>query len=285
MIDWRKAMAAGAMLLVVLLAAWVGRHPGLRAGLGDFFTPFLGAAQQQQWRGDHELLFTKPKVELIQEIERLRQDREQRRLEDAELLALRAENEEMRALLGAPPAPGYRYQLAHLLSREPASGGRRLRLDVGSEAGLAPGQAVIARGFLLGRIFEVSERSAVVMTVADPNCKVSVRLPDAQAYGILIGRGENEHLARPACLVQFLPRDLEYQPGMLVETAEHSQIIPAAIPVGELQAPPDHELTDTVKQLYRNAHVAPGAFARDYRVVAVLVPLAPAVPEAAATSP
>ncbi len=177
----------------------------------------------------------------------------------------------MRAALAVPDQPGYKKLMTHVLSRDPASGGRRLRLDRGSRDGIRIGQAVLAGSYLLGRILEVSRHSAVVITVHDPNCKVVVQVVGRKAHGILFGAGEQRWKSQPYCLLKYLPRDLEYPAGTRVVSSAYSRMMPPAIPVGVVAPPVSGQMPTKVNRLYRNAWVKPKAFEQEYSILMVLV--------------
>ncbi len=277
---WRLAVLAAAVLALVVLRY----QPRARAAIADFFAPFLERTQDVTWRAEHASLFNQSKIELIEEIERLRGALAEQRLANAENGVLAQENLDLRSALGVPARADYVPVLARVLGRDPASGGRRLRLDRGTLHGLAVGQAVLAHGALLGRVLEVSPHSAVAQTLADPDCRVSVRLVGANAHGVLFGRGGNDWRARPLGVVKFLPRDLDYAAGIEVVTSDYGLMVPLAIPVGVLTPDGAAPLVEDVNHLYRNATARLYAFEADWQLVSVLTPAAAAAAAAPAAS-
>jgi rod shape-determining protein MreC len=257
-------LAAGLLLLVRY-------QPALRHRVTDFWTPFMDGKADAELRVQEAPRFSKTKVELIRDIEALEAELANRRVIDQRLDRLEAENRELRRALHLPDHPDYVPLMAQVLTRDPASGGRRLRIDRGSDDGVQIGQPVTVNGFLLGRILEVTSHSAVVITLADPNCQVSTRITvDGIAVtGILNGRGQDQWRVEPYCLLTHLPRDLTYAEGLEVETSGYSIVIPPGIPIGITHRPDSAPLSETVDQLYKNVVVAPYAFREDFLFVCI----------------
>lgn len=269
-------------LLIPALAATVLALrflPAAQAMGRDFLSPFLaarhGAARALQPLAPESA----SRSELLETVRELQGRLEVEQLRGPELERLRRENEQLRRILRVTPSPGLALVVAEVLSRDPASGGRRLLLGRGEADGIQAGQAVLAEGRLLGRILNASRHSAEVITLLDRSCRVSVSLPGNRAEGVLSGRDGNAWSADPYCQLDYLPRDLQYAEGQEVVTSAFGQQVPAGIPVGRTQAMPGRPLVENVDNLYRRLTVKPFASAGDLAVVSVLVPPpAPAAP-------
>ncbi|MEB3200710.1 MAG: rod shape-determining protein MreC [Synechococcaceae cyanobacterium] len=156
--------------------------------------------------------------------------RSARRFEDrARLAALEAENARLRELLGLPASAGRRVTAA-VISRQSAGWWQQLLLGQGSLAGLAPGQAVLGPGGLLGRIRSVTPTTASVTLLTDPTSRIGVWVARSQSQGLLSGVGTS----RP--LLRFLDKDPQVRAGDLVTTSPASTLLPPNLPVGVIRA-------------------------------------------------
>ena len=253
----RRLRVGCAALIIVVCLLWIRYHPTPRTSLVDFVAPFLIKKKDIELRLKGDSVATKTKIELIQENKRLKEELDNLRLHLRESRILKQENLELRGLLNLQKPKNVNYLAARIISKDPASGGRRVRIDRGEVHGVAIGQAVLANGFLYGRILETSDQTALIVTIIDPNCKLSVNINNTNIHGILSGRRTDRWKVSPICIVKYLPRDFEYKPGMKVETSALGAMIPAKLPVGELVPNTEQKMTETVDNLYRIASVKP----------------------------
>lgn len=243
--------------LTILILLYLRFQPQVQGFIADFTAPYLEAREQVGWRLEQRSAFAKTKVELIREVERLQSQLDNEAFAEQRVQTLEEENAELRRQLQMARGDTYRMVAARVQLRDPAAGGRTYVIDRGARHGLRVGQPVLADGFLAGRVLSVSTHSARVLSITDPNCKVGVRIAGTAHHGILFGRGENRWQAAPHCLVRYLPRDVVYEPDMIVETDEYNELIPAGIPVGEISQVPDVPTVETVDNLYKNVVVRP----------------------------
>ncbi len=249
----------GVLLLALLLAAVRFQQP-LRATVNEFFGPFLEARSKLQGRSRNASRFAMSKVELIEEIDRLSAQIDNESFAERRVRILEAENMQLREQLRLSKALGYRLVTAQILVSDPVNGGRTFMIDRGRTSGLQIGQPVLRDGNLLGRVLEVSDHSAHVLSIADPNCKLSVRIVDTEHHGILFGRGANAWRASPYCVARYMPRDAQYMAGTLVETSAFDAKVPPGLPVGSLARRPEREMIVDVDNLYKTLTVEPFAF-------------------------
>ena len=165
------------------------------------------------------------------------------------------------------PPPGYKKVFANITIKDPLQGGRRFRINRGSEAGITVGQAVIQGRYLIGRIHEVSKNSAQVITLIVRN-----------AHGILRGVAEEAWTQKPYCMLIRMPRDITYPEGATVLSSIHSEQMPSGLLIGVTAKPRTGSMVKTVDQLYKNIWVQPQAFQTEVSVVSVLIPAMPDMP-------
>ncbi len=252
----RKTLLIVVPLAVVVLLI-LRFQPQARSMVADFAGPFLKARQLLGWRVRESSQFAKSKVELIRELEDLRAELDNEALAERELDLLRTENAELRQQLALAARTTYRVVAAHILLRDPANGGRTYVIDRGEASGLNVGQPVLLGGNLDGRVLSTSRHTARVLSITDPNCKISVRIAGTRHHGILEGRGTNQWQADPYCIARYLPRDVEYREGMVVETSEFGLQVPPGLPVGVLAPIAPEPLVTNVDNLYKSVTVSP----------------------------
>ena len=140
------------------------------------------------------------------------------------------ENLEFRMYYELPPPPDWKLTVAPVIARDPATWNRRFRIGKGANDGIFPGAAVMAGNQLIGRVMEVTPNSASVATVADPACRLSVRLAAADTVGILSGRIE-QRWHEPTLFAQRSARVGLDEPRF--HRASHGDQYPAAVRCGE----------------------------------------------------
>lgn len=207
--------------------------------------------------------------------------------------ALRAENERLAAealgaaalreeVAGLREALGFAAGRRGLVAAEVVSEGGAagwsgtLRIDRGRDSGVEPGAAVVAPAGLVGRVVSATSRTADVMPLVDPNCRLScfVEGVGASGHGIVEGGGLSrpdgalalQHVVEPL-EVAFLDNALSVSPGARVVTAGDGGVFPRGLPVGTVVSV-DRDST----LLFQRARVRPAVAFRSLGRVFVMVP-------------
>lgn len=138
----------------------------------------------------------------------------------------------------------------------------RLRIGLGSAAGLQRNMPVTVPAGLVGIITEVTGRSAIVTTVLDPQSRVGVSVRGKGGQGIAVG--EVGGLLRVTRFILDEPVEV----GDVVETSSFGGLFPTGMLVGVVQEvlPPDPN------ELRRSFIVQPGVDLAILRDVTVLAP-------------
>jgi len=185
------------------------------------------------------------------------------------------ENREFRQYYDLPAPPDWKLVVAPVIARDPLTWNRRFRIGKGHHSGLAPGAAVLAGNQVIGRVLETTPNSAVVLTVADPDCRLGVRLPASSAVGILCGRQEQKWHEPPICLITYLPRDNSYTDEEFVVTSGLGGTVPPGLPIGRVVLWEDQKTAHIVGAAYAQLLVRPNADFTLFQFVAVAVPRGP----------
>jgi rod shape-determining protein MreC len=101
------------------------------------------------------------------------------------MAGLRAENERLRALLSLRDRVSSTAVPAEVLHQIDPTGGRTLLLSAGAGSGVRPGDPVVSPDGLLGVLISVGRESAIAMTWAHPDFRVSAVTADGTVLGIV----------------------------------------------------------------------------------------------------
>ena len=169
------------------------------------------------------------------------------------LTELAAENERLRALLALRARTPMATVPAEVLHQSVPTDGRTLLLGVGSGAGIRTGDPVISPEGLVGMLIAVGARSAVAITWAHPDFRVSAATQDGGVLGIVAPS------ANTAASESFLEvRGVAYRDtvaaGTLVLTSGLGGVYPRGIPIGRVAGVRKEELG--WERIYRLAPLA-----------------------------
>jgi rod shape-determining protein MreC len=227
-----------ALGLVALLALVVFNLPGrtaarLKLAVGSLFLPLfglVGASQQTVAKATDALT---PRSELEKEIEILRRETHQLRVQGLQVAEIGRENDRLRQLIGWQNRRlQWKLKLAHVVLRDPANWWRTVQIDLGSRDGVTTNRPVLTMEGLVGRIYSVSFDHAQVVLIGDPKCNVSARVEnETRDAGIVGASGPFD-----TSLVEmiFLPRSANVKAGQNVVTSGDGGIFPKGIPIGRI---------------------------------------------------
>lgn len=159
----------------------------------------------------------------ITEIDRLRADNaalaaENERLENeiSRLQPIRAENDELTALLQLQSGLDHKTLATRVIGRETLETRRLVTIDKGTDDGLAEGDAVIVQGgALAGRITGIGPNFATVTLISDNASTVIGQLLDTGATGEVVGQAGNVLVMRNIdSAVQISPDEEVFTAGI-----------------------------------------------------------------------
>lgn len=100
----------------------------------------------------------------------------------------------------------------------------------GQQDGLETGFVVTGIGGVVGRITHVTPHTSRVLLLSDPTSRVGVTISRSRAMGFIRGQGNQR------ALVKFFDKVPDVRPGDVVVTSTLSQLFPAGLPVGHIEA-------------------------------------------------
>ena len=224
-----------ALGLVVLLTLIILNLPSRTAarfklGIGSVFLPLFGLASSA-----HQLAVAAgdtvmPRSELLKQLENVRQENQQLRIQAMQTEGAFRENTRLRQLLGWQRQTPWKLKLAKVVLREPSNWWRTLQIDLGSRDGLQVNQPVLTAEGLVGRVSSVGLTRSQVLLLGDPDCRVSAQVEnEAHDSGII---GASGPLNSEFVQMGYLSGNASLKPGQSVRTSGNGGIYPPNIPIG-----------------------------------------------------
>jgi len=144
-----------------------------------------------------------------------------------QFLAMKQENDRLRALLGSRARLPTEVLIAEIIAVVPLPTTHQVVIDKGADAGVAEGQAVIDAEGLFGQIVEVSEFTSRVLLITDANHAVPVQVNRNGVRSVAGGTGRRDELE-----LENVPVTTDIVPGDLLETSGLGGRFPVGYPVG-----------------------------------------------------
>ncbi len=169
---------------------------------------------------------------LKNENERLEKERLRLSAENARLIDIGKENEELRSELGLLPREQYELKAASVIGRDAGGLGNWLSIDQGALQGIVSGMPVIVdAGILVGRVSDVSASSSRVMLLSNPESIVNGSETGTEASGIVKG----EHGL--GLLFDMVLQTDVLKEGDSVVTSGLGGVFPKGLLIGTIQEP------------------------------------------------
>ncbi len=205
----------------------------LKVGIGSLFAPLFGLTRSTERLAGQAGDAVLPRSELVRELEALRRENQQLRLEANRAEETTRENDRLRRLVGWQQQKRARFKLASVVLREPSNWWRTFQIDLGSRNGISNNLPVLSpEGALVGRISSVSLTRSQVLLLGDPNCKVAARVENpTHDTGVIGAAGP---LDTEFVEMDYLSRNAELKPGQNVWTSGNGGIFPKDILIGKV---------------------------------------------------
>ena len=213
---------------------------------------------------------------LLEENKRLSQEVVRLLAQQRENRVLLRENEELRRQLGFVSRFAGDLVGGEVIARSRDGWWTTLRINKGASDGVQPEQAVISMDGLVGKTVTVSERTADVLLLSDPTCRVSAQILRTGSFGLVVGRGPSWE-GQVVCRMEFINKNVPIVPGDEVITSGLGGVFPKGLLIGYV----DRVYTDR-SGLYQNADIISQAGLGALQYVYAIKPLdtgPPLVPE------
>ena len=225
-------LALGAVTLVALLIfslppSAVSR---LKLAIGSLFLPLFGLANTAQQLPADLADNALPRRELLKQIENLRLENQQLKVQALQSASIARENDQLRSAIGWQKQTPWKLKLANVVMREPANWWRTIEIDLGTRDGISTNLPVLTPEGLVGRVSSVGLTRSQVVLIGDPNCKASALVENpAHDTGIISASGPlNDSLVE----LTYLSGNANLKPGQSVITSGLGGVFPKGIPIG-----------------------------------------------------
>lgn len=105
-----------------------------------------------------------------------------------------------------------------------------LTINKGAKDGLKPDMGVLDQNGVIGVVNVVSDHYARVISLLNPNFRLSCKLRGSDAFGSLVWDGKDPRTA----ILEELPKHTHFQKGDTIVTSGNSAVFPEGIPVGTI---------------------------------------------------
>lgn len=234
MLRKKHYIALGAVALAAVLVLSLPSHVAarLKLALSSLFLPLFGLANTARQLPAAAMDAALPRRELLKELELLRRENDQLKIQQQQAAAIARENDQLRAQVGWQRQTPWKLKLARVVLRDPANWWRTVQIDLGTRDGLRENLPVLTPEGLVGRTGAVGYSRSQVVLVDDPNCRVSARVVNpAHDLGVLTAGGP---LDNSLVNLTYLAGDANLKPGQEVVTSGEGGIFPAGIPIGQI---------------------------------------------------
>jgi rod shape-determining protein MreC len=260
-------LALGTVLLLVLtlLNLPAGAAGRLKLALGGLFLPLFGVAGSAGSFVDRASYQALPRGALIRQLQRLEQENAALRLAVQQGQDAQAENQRLRAQLGAVPRGAWKLRLARVVGREPTTWWRTIEVDFGRRDGAQENQPVLTADGLVGRISVVQHERSQVALIGDPACGVAAVVHETRDHGVI--KGPQSTAEAGLVELTMLQNSPQVMAGQQVLTSGLGGVFPRGLPVGRIR-----DTRPAEGGLYTTARVTLGANLNRLDEVWVLLP-------------
>ena len=208
----------------------------------SFFAPYLSINKSAVKAFSDQTLKLHSRKVLAGEITRLRRQNLELSMQVRQLQPLQNENIRLRKILELKSPPGYDYIACDVVLRDPWMWNSGFTIDRGSNDGLQPGWSVLAPAadeqgnvVLLGVIESVSKHSSRVISVLNPEFRISVLLPESGVVGFLNPNQYDQASGGTAC-IGLLPANRTFALNEQIFTTGYEAAIPRGLLLGSLES-------------------------------------------------
>jgi rod shape-determining protein MreC len=234
MFKQKQFLALGAVTLTALLLLSLPQRVTARLKLaaGSLFVPVSSLASTAEQSPADIADLVLPRRELLQEMDRLRLENQELKLQVLQNSTMALENEQLRYQIRWQRQAPWRIKLANVVMRDPANWWRTVQIDLGSEAGVTNNLPVLTSDGLVGRVSAVWPTRSQVVLIGDPSCRVSALVRNAEHdVGVLNADGTQDNTLAD---LTHLSGTAVLKPGEEVVTSGLGGVFPKDIPIGRI---------------------------------------------------
>lgn len=169
--------------------------------------------------------------QIRQENERLKASVEYLTAENARMVELERENEELRKQLGFKQAHPTLIGLpVEVIGREPSGTVYSITVDKGAKDGVKKGMPVVDSAGLVGQVMEVNEEQSKILLVTDISSSIPAKIQTSRADGIVEGQAQRGG----TLTMKYIQQGEKVQAGDWVITSGLGGTFPKGLPIGKV---------------------------------------------------
>ena len=212
-----------AMILLIAIGLMVNRHDGGLQNMRKASVTILSYLEQplSNIRIYRQAVSTntylhRQNILLQDELSRLRSAEQQNRV--------------LRSLLNMREESSFPLIPVQVVAKNLTSMNSSLTVSAGSDHGVETGMPLINSDGLIGQVIVTSKNHSQVMPYSNSMFRISARVQESRAYGIVTWSGNSGR----ELIMQYVPQTVDVEPGQVVESSGHSNYYPSGIPIGEV---------------------------------------------------
>lgn len=148
----------------------------------------------------------------------------------SKLRSIEKENQELKSLLRLEESYNYPLQITRVVAKQLNTLNNSLSVNVGSNEGIQRGMPLINSDGLIGKVILAASNYSQVMPLSHPLFRVSAQIQDSKANGIITW-----DISSPSYLIMdFVPKTVPIDTGMVIQTSGLGNEFPAGIPIGQV---------------------------------------------------
>ena len=148
----------------------------------------------------------------------------------SKLRSIEKENQELKSLLRLEESYNYPLQITRVVTKQLNTLNNSLIVNVGSNKGIQRGMPLINSDGLIGKVILAASNYSQVMPLSHPLFRVSAQIQDSKANGIITW-----DISSPSYLIMdFVPKTVTIDSGMVIQTSGLGNEFPAGIPIGQV---------------------------------------------------
>ena len=124
----------------------------------------------------------------------------------------------------------YDFILAHVINNSINKPYNYITINKGSKDGIKPEMGIVDQNGVVGIVNLVGENSSRVISLLNPNLRLSCKIKGNDNFGSLVWDQESPTEA----VLEELPRHTVFQKGDTVVTSGYSAVFPQGIPIGQI---------------------------------------------------
>ncbi len=136
------------------------------------------------------------------------------------------------SMVVSPVFNNYNFIIAHVINNSISKPYNYITIEKGLKNGVKPEMGVVDQNGVVGIVNVVGENTARIISLLNPNLRLSCKIKGGDNFGSLIWDGKSPEEA----ILEELPRHAEYNIGDTIITSGYSAVFPEGIPVGTVIA-------------------------------------------------